>query len=243
MDTMLRGIQILAVVTLLLSGIALFLGSHGLALGVGKESGQSVPFAGASVHFEQNATDEDVEVVFKVDGGDEGLARLTVVSPDGRTVIDFSAPDTSTLGIRSFRLESPEPGNVKSLKSAYPEGVYTFAGTTATGEKLHGRSTLNHELPATASFLHPKAGARGTNIKDLKITWKPVRNMAAYIIEIEQDELEVKLEAKLPGDMATFTVPESFLLPGTEYKLSIGTVTGEGNISYLETTFTTAGKE
>ena len=44
------------------------------------------PFAIASVHFEQNATDADVEVVFEVRGGDEGLTQLTVVSPDGRMV-------------------------------------------------------------------------------------------------------------------------------------------------------------
>jgi hypothetical protein len=121
--------------------------------------------------------------------------------------------------------------------------VYTFAGTSVTGKKLHGRSTLNHVLPATVTFLHPKAGDQGTNIKDLKITWTPVRNLAAYIIEIEQEEMEVKFEARLPGDMATLAVPESFLLPGTEYKLSIGTVTDEGNMSFVETLFMTAGKE
>jgi hypothetical protein len=230
---MTRRIQILA-------GVTLLLGSHGLALGVGKESGPSMPFAVASVHFEQNATDGDVEVVFEVKGGDEGLAKLAVVSPDGRTVIDFTAPDASTLGIRQFRFESPEPGDVASLKSAYPEGLYTFAGATAAGDKLHGESTLNYRLPATASFLRPGAGARGVGAKDLEITWTPVRNLAAYIIEIEQDELDVKITAKLPGSVTTFAVPDGFLLPDTEYQLGIGTVTDEGNVSFVETTFTTA---
>jgi hypothetical protein len=240
---MIRQAQIFVVATLFLLGMNLFFISQGLAMGTDKEYASSIPFDTASVYFEQNATDGDVEVVFKVSGGDVGLARLTVVSPDGRTVIDFSAPDTSTLGIRKFLFESPEPGNVESLKSAYPEGVYTFAGTSVTGEKLHGKSSLNHTLPATVSFLHPKAEARGTNIKDLKITWTPVKNLAAYIVEIEQEEMEVKFEARLPGDMATLAVPESVLLPEKEYKLSIGTVTGEGNISVVETSFTTAGKE
>lgn len=228
---------------LILAGITLLLGSHGLALGVGKESGPSVPFAVASVHFEQNATDRDVEVVFKVKGGDEGLARLIVVSPDGRTVIDFTAPDASTLGIRQFRFESPEPRDVESLKSAYPEGVYTFAGATAAGDKFYGESSLNHKLPATASFLRPGAGAKGVGAKDLEITWTPVKNLAAYIIEIEQEALDVHITARLPGSVATFAVPDGFLLPGTEYQLSIGTVTDEGNISFVESTFTTARRE
>jgi len=233
---MTRRIQILA-------GITLLLGSHGLALGVGKDSGPSVPFAIASVRFEQNATDGDIEVVFDVKGGDEGLARLAVVSPDGRPVIDFTAPDASTLGIRQFHLESPEPRDVESLKSAYPEGVYTFAGATAAGGKLHGKSTLNHTLPAAASFLRPGARARGVDAKNLKITWTPVKNLAAYIIKIKQKKLDIELTVKLPGSVATFAVPDGFLLPGTEYQLAIGTVSAEGNVSFVETTFTTAGKK
>jgi hypothetical protein len=226
-----------------LAGVILLLGCHGLALGVGKPSAAAGPFAVADVHFEQNATDGDVEVVFEVQGGDEGLAKLTVVSPDGRTVIDFTAPDASTLGIRQFCFESPEPRDVESLKSAYPEGMYIFAGATVAGDRFHGESRLNHKLPATASFLRPGAGARGVTAKDLEITWAPVKDLAAYIIEIEQDELDVNITAKLPGSATTFSVPDGFLLPGTEYQLGIGTVTHEGNISIVETTFTTAGKE
>ncbi|HEU5305469.1 MAG TPA: hypothetical protein VFU40_12545, partial [Gemmatimonadales bacterium] len=111
------------------------------------------PFAVASVRFEQNATDQDVEVVFEVKGGKDGLAKLVVVAPDGRTVIDVTAPDASTLGIRQFRFESPEPPDAAQLRAAYPEGVYTVTGTTAGGQTLRGASTLHHKLPPAASFL------------------------------------------------------------------------------------------
>lgn len=226
-----------------LAGVSLLLGSDAPALGAGRESDRSVPFAVASVHFEQNVTDGDVEVVFEVKGGDDGLTKLAVVSPDGRTLIDFTAPAPSTLGIRQFRFESPEPGDVETLKSAYPEGVYAFAGATAGGEKLHGESTLHHKLPAATSFVRPGPGARGVGASHLEIAWTPVPNVASYIIAIEQDELDVNITAKLPGSVATFVVPDGFLLPGTEYQLGIGTVTEEGNVSFVETTFTTAGKE
>ncbi|RMD96832.1 MAG: hypothetical protein D6814_10675, partial [Calditrichaeota bacterium] len=86
--------------------------------------GQTLPFAQANAHFEQNITDGDVEVVFEIKAGDDGLTRLTVISPDGRTVLDFRAPDHSSLGMRQFRFESPEPGDIEALKSAYPEGNY-----------------------------------------------------------------------------------------------------------------------
>lgn len=240
---MLRLIRILGGLIFILSGMVFFFEPHLLIAGEGKEPAPPVSFEVASVHFEQNVTDGDAEVVFEVNSGNDGLTRLTVVAPDGRTVIDFTAPDTSTLGIRSFCFESPEPMDVKSLKSAYPEGVYTFAGETTAGEKLYSQSALNHMLPATVSFVHPRAGAPDVNIRDLEITWTPVKNPNAYLIEIEQDELDVKLKSKLPGDVVTLTVPDNFLLPGTTYKLSIGTVTSEGNISVVETTFTTVGKE
>ena len=226
-----------------LLAVTLLLGSSGLAVEAGKESGASVPFAVASVHFEQNATDGDFEAVFEIKGGKEGLAKLTVVSPDGRTVIDFTAPDAPTfLGIRQFRFETPEPRDLKSLTSAYPAGVYSFAGATAAGERLQGKATLSHTLPATVSFLRPKADARVVGAKNLKVAWTPVKNAAAYMIKIEQSKLGVNLTSTLPGSASTFAVPDDFLRPGTEYQLAIGTVSSQGNISFVETTFTTAGE-
>ena len=212
-----------------------------LALAVAADtSAPAVPFAAASVHLEQNATDGDFEVVFEVKGGAEGLAKLAVVAPDGRTIVDFTAPDASTMGIRQFRFESPEPKDLQSLKSAYPEGGYTFTGATAAGGKLQSTATLHYQLPVTTSFLRPRAAAQGVAVTALEITWAPVKNVVAYVIVIEQDELKVNITARVPGSLARFRVPDGFLAPGTEYTLEIGTVTAEGNISLVETTFTTA---
>jgi hypothetical protein len=240
-----RRIQIFAgmVVILALGSYALARVNGGDDAHVRTESAPPAPFTVASVVFEQNATDRDAEVVFEVMGGSEGLAKLTVVSPDGRTIIDFTAPGDSQLGIRQFRFESPEPKNIESLKAAYPEGVYTFAGSTASGNKLQGQATLTHNLPTPTSFLRPGTEATGVSVKNLKITWTPVKNVAAYSLYIEQEETGVSITAKLPGSVAAFAVPEGFLTPGTEYVLGIGTMTNEGNASYVETSFTTAGKE
>lgn len=227
----------------IIAGVALLLVYHSQTLGAGNVSGSSVPFALAEVHFEQNVTDGDVEVVFEVKAGDEGLAKLAVISPTGLTVIDFTAPEAPTLGIRQFRFESPEPKDVESLKSAYPEGAYTFDGVTANGGKLHSISTLNHTLPAAVSILRPSADARGVTVKDMEIAWTSVKNPAACIVEIEQDELEVSIKVKLPGSASRFAVPNGFLFPATKYELGIGAVSDKGNISFVETTFTTSGKK
>lgn len=209
-----------------------------------RDSGQSTadaPFALARVHFEQNATDGDVEVVFEVKGGDEGLTRLAVAAPDGRTVVDFAAPEASTLGMRQFRFESPEPRDTASLAAAYPEGVYVFTGITGSGARLRGESRLSHRLPPPTSFLRPGTEARDVASGRQEIAWTPVEDLAAYIVYVEQDELNLNLTARLLGSVTTFVVPDGFLLPGTTYQLGIGTVTDEGNISFVETTMTTAG--
>jgi hypothetical protein len=229
----------------IIAGATLLLGSYGLTrAAAGKPTTLPESFPIASVHFEQNATDGDMEVVFQIKGDAEGLAHLTVVSPDGRTVMSFEAPDAaSTLGLRQFRFESPEPPDSSSLKAAYPEGVYAFAGWTADGDTLTGQSTLSHRLPPTASVLRPKANAKRVPTKGLEIAWAPVKNLAAYIVSIEQEELGETITARLPARMARFPVPDGFLRPATEYQLGIGTVTADGNTSYVETTFTTAGKQ
>jgi len=227
----------------IVAGVTLLLCASGLALGTAKETGPAGPFAVALVHFEQNATDGDSEVVLEVKAGKEGLTRLVVTAPDGRTVVDFTAPDASTLGIRQFRFETPEPRDLKALRSAYPEGVYTFAGVSTGGGKLRGEATLHHALPATTSFVSPKAAAGGVATKNLKIAWSPVKNLAAYTVKLEQRETNASLTANVPGSVSTFAVPDGLLLPGTEYQLALGTVSKTGNISFVETTLRTAARD
>ena len=227
----------------IVAGVTLLLCASGLALGTAKETGPAGPFAVALVHFEQNATDGDSEVVLEVKAGKEGLTRLVVTAPDGRTVVDFTAPDASTLGIRQFRFETPEPRDLKALRSAYPEGVYTFAGVSTGGRKLRGEATLHHALPSTTSFVSPKAAAGGVATKNLKIAWSPVKDLAAYTVKLEQRETNASLTANVPGSVSTFAVPDGLLLPGTEYQLALGTVSKTGNISFVETTFRTAARD
>ena len=203
----------------------------------------AAPFAVASVHFEQNATDGDVEVVFDVKGGDDGLTSLAVTAPDGRRVVAISAPDTSTMGLRQFRFESPEPTDVDRLTAAYPEGVYVFAGTTVAGDRYASEATLSHRLPPAAAVVTPPDEAEGVAMRGLRITWSPVPDAAGYIVTIEQPDLGFDLTVTLPGSAVSFAVPDGVLQPGHGYTLALGTVLAGGNASFVETTFATAGQE
>ena len=52
-----------------------------------------------------------------------------------------------------------------------------------------------------------------------------------------------EIRVNLPGAATAFAVPDGFLLPGTAYKLAVGTVSRAGNRSVVETEFTTARKK
>jgi hypothetical protein len=210
---------------------------HGAVFAQGRTA-TAARFAVANVHLEENATDGDAEVVIEAMGGADGLTQLVVKAPDGRTVVQFTAPDGGSVsGMRQFRFESPEPTDVSGLKAAYPPGMYAFDGVTARGAQLHGTATLNHALPGAVSLVTPKEDAVGVALGTLEIRWEPVAGATAYQAYIEQDEFNVS--ATLPGSATTFAIPDGFLRPGTEYQLGVGVVSKDGNISFIETTFTT----
>ena len=229
-------------------GVGLLLGAAALAAGACRAGGSAppsggpaVPFAVASVHFEQNATDGDVEVVFEVKGGDDGLASLTVTAPDGRTVVSVSSPDSSTMGVRQYRFESPEPTDAARLKAAYPEGAYRFAAATATGHRYASDAALSHRLPPAPAVLSPVDEAEDVAVHGLRVTWTPVPDAAAYVVTIEQADLDLSIT--LPGAATAFAVPDGVLQPGREYTLAVGAVLPGGNASFVETSFATAGQE
>ena len=220
----------------LLPVLTLLLVSHGFAQAEEK-------FEKVEVRFEQNATDKDAEMLFEATSAGAGLATLKVLAPGGRTVIDFAAPD-SKLGIRHITLESPEPKDPASVQADFPEGEYTFMGSTVTGAKLTGKATLSHKLPNTPSLVRPRPDEKGVPLKGLQIKWNSsAKNLAACVIAIEQEESGQKIQATLPASATTFAVPDGFLLPKTEYKLAIGTVSPQGGTSLIETSFTTEGKK
>ena len=47
--------------------------------------------------------------------------------------------------------------------------------------------------------------------KNLRITWSPIRNLAAYIVKIDWRKPEASLTAQRPGSVSALAVPEGFL--------------------------------
>src|SRR3954452_23935729 len=117
-------------IRMIAAGIAVLSVFYGSARGGEK-------FENVAVYLEQTAEDEDCEIAFEAVSASGGLAALKVVSPDGRIVIDFRAPD-SKLGMQHVILESPQPKSDGTLQADFPTGVYKFTGTSVAGATLGG---------------------------------------------------------------------------------------------------------
>jgi hypothetical protein len=220
-----------------LISLSLFIVPIGLVCGA-DDVRKTEQFATASIRFEQNVTDQDVEVVMEAKGVEEGLVEFSVMAPNGSKIVNVTT-DKTTLGLRHFNFETPEPKNINSLKTAYPAGEYVFKGITSSGVKLNAKATLDHAVPEPASLLHPKDNAKEVSIKDLELSWSPVKKVAAYIVSLEQVNSENQFSARLPGSATKLLIPKGFLQSAKEYKLGIGTVAEKGNITYIETSFVT----
>jgi len=196
-------------------------------------------FEEAAVRLEQNATDGDAEIVLEIKSGSVGLDRLSVVAPDGHTVLDLTCPEPAKLGLRQFVLESPEPRDPAAVTMAFPAGAYVVRGRTVDGRDLESTAELRHELPATARFVNPEEDAEDVMIDGLEIRWEGPPGIERWDIEIEDEESGRIVTATLSGRATSFSVPAGFLEEGAEYTLAIGAVDGTGNKSVVETSFVT----
>jgi len=195
-------------------------------------------FEKVAVYLEQNIQDEDLEVKFEAVAPSVGLTALKVTSPDGRTVVDFTTPG-SKLGIQHLVLESPEPKNDGTIQTDFPEGIYRFTGTTAKSYALEGEARLTHKLPEPVSLISPRPDVQNVPTAGLQVRWKPGRNLAGYIVVVEDEKSGRGMSANLLPSASSFTVPDGFLVPETEFRLAVAAVGTDGNRAFIEVPFKT----
>lgn len=186
-------------------------------------------FEELAIILERNETDGDAEIVTTAETT-HGLRWLKVRGPGDRRAL-LSVRTRDDVGQREFLLESAEP-SLEEVLAAFPEGVYEFEGRTIDGTLIRGEAELSHDiLPAPSLFA--SVGA------DVVVSWSPVDGAEGYLVEIEHDELDVNITARVPADATSFTVPGSFLQPGTEYEVGVATLSPNGNVAFAESTFQT----
>jgi hypothetical protein len=194
-------------------------------------------FAELSIALEQNASDGDAEIVLFAQGNDEGLSELSIEAPDGRRALRVKGSRRG-VGLREFLLESAEPPDLARVLASFPEGEYEVAGRTVTGGCLRGAASLSHELAPATTLLAPEAGAE-VPPGDLTLEWAAVPEAELYVVELQNEDLGNEFSFEVLPGTTSLMLPAALLVPGSEYQFGVAVKTAVGNVTAVESGFTT----
>jgi hypothetical protein len=214
-------------------GLAAFLAQPALS-----KDKPCIGFSELRMTLEQNATDGDTEVVLFAKGQDDGLERLVITAPNGRRVAKFDG-DGRGIGIREFNLESAEPPDLDAVLTSFPEGKYSFAGNTVTGECITGDAVLSHQI-APATVLRTPLEDQVVPIDQLVLSWDAAVGAERYVIELNNEDSGREFTFQVFPPTTSVPIPVHFLEPDSEYQFAVGVKTADGNVTFVELTFFTA---
>ncbi len=201
----------------------------------------------AEVFIEWNSTDEDFGIQFFWDG--EPWKSMRVRNTRGKKVLDIrTRKNVRKQGLTEGFFESAEPTtdelSMEEFLERFPEGEYTFRGTSIKRDRLVGEAEFTHTLPAPPTGLSPEEDdvvshqgftvsfdevTKDTDGNDLDIEYYEV------VVEKEDDEPILQVfSVILRPDQTSVDVPEQFLEPDTEYKLEVIAVEESGNKTITE---------
>jgi len=205
--------------------------------------GEHLPFEAVKMIIEFNSTAQDVGVQLFFDA-DEAWRNVTVVDPNGQKIFVVNAKGTMrTLGGSELFTESDEPGldevPIQDLFDRFPEGTYTFLGTSVDEETLVSTAKFTHKIPDGPTITSPAT----LDPDDATIRWNGVVTpagiqIAGYEVVIEKDDFHV-FDVKLPGSARSVTVPPQFLEHDNEYLFEVLAIEKGGNQTITESSFET----
>jgi hypothetical protein len=221
-----------------------------LALGGSAVAGRSGPAAEqvklkeATLIVEVNATDGDAGLQVFLDG--DPWRSMQIVAPNGRTILDVGTRGRlQGYGLTELFSESSEPPfdvfPLEKFKALFPEGRYTFSGTTIEGRRLVGSVRLSHDIPAGPKILAPADDTR-VGRSGVVARWRAVPAAEARIVGyraiVTQEEPRLRvLNVDLPASARRVEIPREFLQPRTEYKLEVQAIERSGNQTLTEVSF------
>jgi hypothetical protein len=232
--------------TLGLGGLALLIGVSAVYLGTAAGSDpKPVEFADARLIVEINATDGDAGLQIFLDG--EAWNTMDLLDPQGTAMLDVDVTGRAEdYGLTELFSESSEPPfeefPLEQFKELFPEGTYTFRGTTIDGMPMTGTATLSHDFPDGPEILSPAADSK-VPADQVVVRWAPVTTpagieIAGYQVLVEQEEPVLRVfSADLPATASELSVPAEFVQPGTEYKVEVLAIEAGGNQTLTELTF------
>jgi hypothetical protein len=202
----------------------------------------AAPFPEARIFIEYNATANDLGFHVFLDA--EDWKEVEIVSPKGRTIFEVEGKGGfGKLGLTELFFEGAEPSldefPLKDLLELFPEGKYTFFGTTVEGKSLMSRATLTHAVPAG-----PKVSA-DVDGDSLVISWTAVTGPPAGfpnkpIVIVGYQVIVGSFQVTVPASVLSVTVAPEFVasLGSGEHQFEVLAIEAGGNQTITEGTFT-----
>jgi hypothetical protein len=227
-------------------GVPLLIGvPAAAAVGTGGAQTKPVEFSDARLKVEINATDGDAGLQLFLDG--EPWNEVELLDPEGDVVVDVDVSgEARNFGLTELFSESSEPPfdefPLAQFKQLFPEGTYTFRGTTIDGAPMTGSATLTHDFPDGPEILSPVAGSRVARdqvvVKWSRVTTPAGIDIAGYQVLLVQEEPVLRVfSADLPATATRLSIPAQFVQPRTEYKVEVLAIERGGNQTLTELTF------
>lgn len=228
-------------------GAALLLAVASVPVAIRLDSAEAGPkvmqFPDARLKIEVNGTDGDAGLQVFLDG--PAWRVVTIRDPHGREVLEVEVGSViHNYGLTELFSESSEPPfeefPFEQFKLLFPEGKYTFRGTTIDGVRLVGTAMLSHRVPDTPVIIAPVDGSE-VSPDGLVVRWEPTTTpqgikIAGYqVLVVAENPLRV-FSADLPASATSVPVPAEFLEPG-EYKAEVLAVEVNGNQTLAEVVF------
>ena len=215
-----------------------------IAVGVADAGTRPVRLEDATVIVEVNETDGDAGLQVFLDG--DPWRQVSVFRPDGQMIAEFATVGpVNDYGLTELFSESSEPPftefPLREFKALFPEGEYTFSGTSIDGQDVVGAATLTHDIPNGPNLVAPEDGAR-VERDQLVIRWREgaqptgVKVVAYEVIVEREDPLRI-LSVDLPATVHRLTVPSEFLQRNTRYKFEVLAIDAGGNQTLTERSF------
>ena len=202
-----------------------------------------IEFAEAELFLEENTTDGDLGIHFKVDG--EPWDRIMLFDRFWRRLVDLRVRGSSgVIGLTELFNESAEPSfdelPREEFLALFPEGFYYFFGRTIEGDWLFAVAELEHEMVPPSVIISPAAGSEVDPTEPLLIEWELAESEVEVagievVLEGTDDEVDARmLTAEVLAEDTSLIVPAGFLTPGTTYKVEILVEAENGNKTISE---------
>jgi hypothetical protein len=228
-------------------GLCLLAGFPVVVFSIADADPKPVEFSDARLKVEINATDGDAGLQVFLDG--QAWNRVELLDPQGNQVVDVDVTGRAeSYGLTELFTESSEPPfeefPLEQFMALFPEGTYTFRGTTIEGTPMTGHATLTHRFPDGPRILSPSPDAR-VRRDQVVVEWSPVTTPAGvdidgYQVLVVQEAPVLRVfSADLPETATRLSVPAEFVQPRTEYKVEVLAIEVGGNQTLTELTFRT----